>query len=112
MKNVLKQELREKAKNHKTTMGILLLKNIITGKQFIQGGLNLEALVNKIKFQLNGDLFVNSTLQKDWRELGSESFIFEFVNIIEPEENSYRNYRQEILTLEQTLISEAKSELY
>lgn len=49
----IKQQLREKTKDHKITMGVISVKNTVTGKQLNQGSLNLGALVNKIKFQLN-----------------------------------------------------------
>ena len=112
MKNALKQQLREKAKDHKITIGVLSVKNNLTGKQLIQGALNLEALVNKMKFQLNAGQFPNSELQKDWKELGNDAFTFEFVYSIESQENSFINYRQEILKAEKILVSEIKTELY
>ncbi|WEK69536.1 MAG: GIY-YIG nuclease family protein [Candidatus Chryseobacterium colombiense] len=112
MKNTIKQQLRERAKDHKITMGIISVKNTVTGKQFIQGSLNLEALVNKIKFQLNSGQFTNSELQKDWKEFGNDVFTFEFIHIIDNHENSYINYRQEISKAEQILISEIKTALY
>lgn len=68
MKNALKQELREKAKAHKITMGVLSIRNNTTEKQYVQSSLNMEALVNKIKFLLNGRLFTNPQLQSDWTE--------------------------------------------
>ncbi|PKF73596.1 GIY-YIG nuclease family protein [Chryseobacterium sp. PMSZPI] len=113
MKNTLKQELREKAKNHKITMGVLSLKNNINGKQYIQGSLNLEALVNKMKFLLNSGLFThNTSLQKDWVQYGAEVFSFDFAVILEPQENKYINERQEILKAEQAFISTIETELY
>lgn len=112
MKNTIKQQLREKAKDHKITMGVLSVKNTETEKQLIQGSLNLEALVNKIKFQLNGGQSANSELQKDWKEFGNDVFTFEFIHIIEAQENSYINYRQEISKAEKMLISEIKTALY
>ncbi|MCA6068647.1 GIY-YIG nuclease family protein [Chryseobacterium sp. RG1] len=112
MKNALKQQLREKAKNHTITIGVLSVKNNMTGKQLIHGSLNLEALVNKMKFQLNAGQFANSQLQKDWKELGSEAFSFEFIYNIEPLENSFINFRKEILKAEKILVSEIKTELY
>lgn len=112
MKNALKQQLREKAKNHTITMGVLSIKNNRNGKQYIQSSLNLEALVNRIKFELNSRLFNNTALQKDWTESGSESFTFEFVTIVPNEENPYINYRKEIQKAEKTYISEVNTELY
>jgi len=112
MKNALKQELREKAKSHTITMGILSVKNKTTGKQYIQGSVNLEALVNKMKFLLNGNLFANTQLQEDWSQQGSESFTFEFVSVIAPQDNTYINYRQEIKKAEAAFISETGGEFY
>lgn len=112
MKNALKQQLREKAKNHKTTMGVLSVKNNFNGKQYIQGSLNLEALINKMKFLLNGDSFSNSELQKDWNEYGNEGFSFEFITIIPNQDNPYVNYRKEIVKAEQAALLESDTELY
>ncbi len=112
MKNAIKQQLREKAKNHVITMGVLAVKNNKNGKQYIKGALNLEALVNKIKFLLNGNMFTEPQLQKDWNEYGSDYFSFEFIAIIPTQDNPYVNYRKEILKAEQTALSEIDSEMY
>lgn len=112
MKNAIKQQLREKAKNHVITMGVLAIKNQITGKQYIKGALNLEALINKMKFSLHSGLFNGIQLQEDWKEYGSENFSFEFIAIVPTQENKYVNYRQEILKAEQAALSKAEGELY
>lgn len=112
MKNALKQQLREKAKSHTITMGVLSVKNTRNGKQYIQSSLNLEALVNRVKFVLNSGIFNNAGLQKDWTEYGSESFTFEFVTIVPNEETPYINYRKEIQKAEKAYISEVSTELY
>lgn len=111
MKNAIKKQLREMAKNHVTTMGVLRVKNNTTGKQYIKGALNLEALVNKMNFLLKGQSFDNAQLQKDWDEYGSENFSFEFVSIIQNHENQYINYRKEILKAEQDVLSGINSDL-
>ncbi|WP_336704229.1 GIY-YIG nuclease family protein [Chryseobacterium indologenes] len=112
MKNALKKQLREKAKDHTTTIGVLAVTNISNGKKYVQASLHLEALVNKMKFLLNGRLFTNYQLQKEWTELGSESFTFEFATIVPDQNNEYINYRQEIQKAEQKVRSESKAEFY
>ena len=112
MKNALKKELREKAKNHQITKGVLSVRNTVTGRQYIQGALNLEALVNKIKFLLNSGQFSNIQLQKDWTEQGTDSFSFEFAVVIPSQENQYINERKEIQKAEQAHISGINTELY
>lgn len=112
MKNALRQQLREEAKNHPVTMGVLLMTNTLSGKQYIKGALNLEALVNKIKFSLNIGQYSHPQLQKDWTEYGGEAFTFEFAAVIPLQENPYINYRQEVSKAEKTLISKLTTELY
>ena len=111
MKNAIKQQLREKAKNHVITMGVLAVKNNRTGQQYIKGALNLEALINKMKFSLNSGLF-NGQLQQDWNEYGSDNFSFDFINIIPTQDNKYVNYRHEILKAERAVLSKIDSEIY
>ena len=112
MKNIIKKQLREKAKDHQTTMGVLAVTNTLNGKQFIQASLNMEALVNRMKFLLNGGSFTHAQLQKDWTESGSEVFTFEFAMIVPDQNNEYINYRQEIQKAEQKVVSESNVELY
>lgn len=112
MKNAAKKQLREKAKDHKTTMGVLSVTNTTNGKQYIQGSLHLEALMNKMKFLLNGGMFTNLQLQREWTELGSEAFIFEFVMIVPDQNNEYINYRKEIQKAEEAYISGSDAQLY
>lgn len=112
MKNAAKKQLREKAKDHTTTMGVLAVTNTTNGKQYIQGSLHLEALVNKMKFLLNGGMFTHPQLQKEWTESGSEAFIFEFVTIVPDQNNEYINYRLEIQKAAQAYISRVSTPLY
>ncbi|WFB66915.1 GIY-YIG nuclease family protein [Chryseobacterium sp. WX] len=112
MKNALKKQLRERAKDHTTTMGVLAVTNISNGKKYVQGSLNLEALVNKMKFLLNGGLFTHPQLQKEWTELGNDSFTFEFVVIVPDQNNEFINYRKEVQKAEQSYISGLITELY
>lgn len=87
MKNAIKQQLKEKAKDYPVTMGVLAVKNSITGKQFIQGSLNIEALQNKIKFSLHIGQYPQRQLQADWKEYGENAFVFKCISIVEPQNN-------------------------
>lgn len=112
MKNALKKQLRAKAKDHQITMGVLAVTNQLNGKQYVQASLHMEALVNKMKFLLNGGMFTNLQLQKEWTELGSDSFDFEFALIVPDQNNEFINYRKEVQKAEQSYISGLNTELY
>lgn len=104
MKNAIKQQLKEKAKNYPITMGVLAVTNIITRKQFIQGSINVEALRNKIKFSLRIGQYPQRQLQADWKEYGENAFVFECICIVESQNNPYINYRQEVAKAEKNCI--------
>lgn len=108
MKNAIKQQLKEKAKNHPVTMGVLSIKNTITGKYFIQGSINIEALENKIRFSLNTGQYTHKQLQADWKEYGENVFTFECISVVEAQNNPYINYRQEVTKAEKTCIENNK----
>lgn len=96
MEKALRKQLIEEAKNNKPVIGVLSLKNTVTGKQYIEGSLNTNALVNRIRFSLNNGLLKNEALQKDWQELGEALFVFEVVHTIQKDDGLYTNYSREV----------------
>ncbi|ASK31954.1 LuxR family transcriptional regulator [Chryseobacterium sp. T16E-39] len=104
MKNSIKQQLKEKAKDYPVKMGVLAVKNKVTGRQLIQGALNIEALENRMKFSLKIGQYTHQQLQADWNEYGEDSFLFECIAVVEAQNNPYINYRQEVLKAEKCLI--------
>jgi hypothetical protein len=96
MEKALRRQLIEEAKNNKPVMGVLSLKNTLTGKQYIEGSMNTDALVNRIRFSLKSGLLKNEALQKDWQELGEANFSFEVVHVIKRDESLYTNYSKEV----------------
>ena len=112
MKNALKKQLRERAKDHTTTMGVLCCYQHFKREKIRSGFFKLEALVNKMKFLLNGGMFTNPQLQKEWTESGSDSFTFEFAVVVPDQNNEFINYRKEVQKAEQSYISGLITELY
>lgn len=108
MEKALRKQLREEAKNHKIIMGVLAVKNTDSGKLYIKGGLNLEALVNKLRFSLNSGSYSNRPLQQDWNQKGETVFVFEYLHIVEEKDHEFINYRKEVQNAEQKLIAENK----
>ncbi len=106
MDKSLKQLLKEEAKNQKTTMGVLCITNTLNQKILIQGALNLESLVNRIKFSLNAGQFTNAGLQSDWKQYGEQAFTFEFIYIVPRNDDFFVNYKLEILNAEKLAIKE------
>lgn len=74
-----RKELQEQFKQIKTYMGVIKITNTANGKIFIAAYPNLKNRWLTLKGQLVMGMHVNSELQKDWNELGPESFTYEIM---------------------------------
>ncbi|MDD9267757.1 GIY-YIG nuclease family protein [Paenibacillus sp. GCM10023248] len=72
-----RKELQEQFKEIKTYMGVIQIKNQVNGKIFIDSHSNLKNKWMTIQMQLDMGRFANLQLQKDWTELGGDSFTYE-----------------------------------
>jgi hypothetical protein len=79
MDKVKRKELQEQVKQIKTYMGIVKITNIINNKFYIAAFPNLKNKWIVIQNQLSMNMHVNSQLQKDWNELGNDSFTYEIL---------------------------------
>jgi hypothetical protein len=72
-----RKELQEEYKELKTYMGVIQITNRSNGKIYIDAYPNLKNKWLTIQMQLDAGRFANSGLQKDWKEHGKDSFVFE-----------------------------------
>jgi hypothetical protein len=72
-----RKELQEAYKQLKTYMGVTQITNNHNGKIFIATYPNLKNRWLTIKSQLTMGMHANSQLQKDWIELGPDTFTYE-----------------------------------
>ncbi len=94
------KELKEKYKQMKFPMGVFQIRNTVNGKIFVDSSTNLPAIWNRHKTQLDFGGHPNSELQKDWKEVGEENFVFEILSEIEQDESKNLDYKKEVKALE------------
>ena len=104
-----RKELKEEYKQMKFKMGVFQIKNNINGKIFIGSSLDLKAIWYAQKLQLDIGMHQNSELQKDWKEFGSENFIYEILDEINQTDDKPIDYKKEIKTLEDMIIDELQA---
>lgn len=110
MDKELKKKYREDFENKKTSMGILIIKNIESGKIFPKATLNAEAWINKSKFVLRLGQFENAELQADWNTLGEDQFTFEILDRLEEDDSPFYDYKKELSKLEEACIANLKAQ--
>jgi hypothetical protein len=96
-----KKELKKEYQQNHTPMGVYQIRNIVNGKILIGSALNLTGALNSPKFQLNAGSHPNKTLQAEWREFGSKSFVFEILDELTATEGPGHDYRADLAFLEE-----------
>jgi hypothetical protein len=74
-----RKELQQRYMQMKTYMGVYQITNTVNGKIFIATCPNLKNRWVTLRLQLDMGRHANSQLQKDWNELGEESFTYEVI---------------------------------
>ncbi len=65
-------------------MGVFCVRNGAVSKALVGTSVNVPAMLNRIRFQLDHGSHPNRQLQNDWNELGSAVFSFESLDVLEP----------------------------
>ncbi len=85
-----RRDLIRKYKETPRPAGVYRVRNTVNGKSVVGSSPNLPGILNRQRFQLERGAHTNRDLQKDWNEFGSEKFIFETLDQLEP--SSEANY--------------------
>jgi len=64
--------------------GIYRVRNTAMGKSLIGSSVNLRAMLNRQRFQLEHGSHPDRELQRDWNQLGPDAFEFEALDRLEP----------------------------
>jgi frataxin-like iron-binding protein CyaY len=101
-----RKELKEEYKQMKFKMGVFQIKNKINGKVFIDSSTDLKAIWFAQKLQLDTGIHQNNDLQRDWKELGAENFIYEILEEIKQEDDKPVDNNKELKKLKEMIIEE------
>jgi hypothetical protein len=103
-----RKELIGEYKTKKFKIGVFQIRNSINGKVFIGGSLNLDAIWNRNRMELNFGSHKNEMLQKEWIEFGEENFRYEILSEIQQKDGDKVDYKKEVNILTEMYINELK----
>lgn len=93
----IKKDLKQKYKEMKTPMGLLIIKNNINDKAFLDISIDIKSTINRHKFQLKWGGHPNKELQKDWKKYGEGGFTFEVLEYLDyDKEDEGKDYKEEL----------------
>lgn len=89
-----------KYKASRRPMGVFLIRNLVSDKIFVGSTMNLDAMFNRIRFQLFAGAHPIKDLENDWKQLGAGKFSFEVLEEVFPREDPTYDYAADLETLE------------
>lgn len=99
-----KKEIKRQYKEILPPMGVYQVRNTINGKIFVGSSKNLTAKQNSYQFQTELGSHVSSEFLRDYNQLGSDKFVFEILDYLEPKEGINYNYTEDLKVLEELWI--------
>ncbi|QQS65958.1 MAG: GIY-YIG nuclease family protein [Chlorobiota bacterium] len=103
-----KKEIKEEYRTKKFKIGVFQIRNVVNGKVYIDGSIDLEAIWNRNRMELNFGNHRNDYLQKEWKEFGEDNFKYEVLSEIKQTEGENIDFKNEVKLLAQLYIDELK----
>jgi len=83
-------------------MGIVQVKNLVSGRIYITASANTRGTINSLRFQLKSGAFTTShELCRDWQKLGEQSFTIEVIDELKPVDEAEHDYHADLKALEE-----------
>ena len=100
------KEMKQEYKLYKTKKGVYQIKNKINGKIFVGSSLDLVAIWNRQKAQLNFNTHPNQELQREWNDFGEEVFVYEILSELKEDDGKEIDFKKEVKELEELYLEE------
>lgn len=101
-------DLKRAYKENPPLPGIFKITNKVSGKIYIDKGLNVNGVMNRHEFQLRNGSHNNAELQKDWKAFGADNFAFEVIDTLKPPDDPAVDINRELDELEKIWAGEIK----
>src|SRR5689334_4282120 len=96
-----KKALKKDYKETPRPMGVYKICNTINNKILVGASVNLPAILNRHKFELQLGGHKNLALQAEWNQFGGESFTFEVIEELKPKAESGNDDKTDLAVLEE-----------
>lgn len=103
-----KKSAKLEYKASRQPIGIFQVHNLVNDKIFIGSSMNLDAIFNRIRFQLYGGAHPNKELESDWKRYGTGKFEFEVLEEIFQRDDPNYNYSADLEVLEDLWLDKLK----
>ena len=99
-----RKALTRKYKETPVSAGVYRVRNTVAAKSLVGSTPNLPGMMNRLRFDLENGSHLDKELQKDWDDLGSDSFELEVLDELESTDDPAYDPREDLRVLQQMWI--------
>ncbi len=101
------KQLKDEYKQMKFKAGVFAIRNTVNNKIFVGSSVNLDAIWNRHRLQLDFGSHPAAELLNDWKTLGADKFKFEIISEIKQnDEMTDKDIADEVKLLEKLYLEE------
>ncbi|MFP2926289.1 GIY-YIG nuclease family protein [Pyxidicoccus sp. 3LG] len=93
-------EVRREYKEKPPPMGVYAVRNRANGKVLVGSSLNVQGMLNRIRFELTTGMDRIPGLLEDWKRYGADNFSFEVLDVLTPSEEPGADPKEDLKVLE------------
>jgi len=108
MEEKTKKQLKEDYKQMKFKAGVFGIRNTVNNKLYLGSSVNMDAMWNRSRVQLDFGSHPNAALQADWISMGKDKFTFEIISEIKQKDDGTQDLSKEVKDLELLYLEELK----
>lgn len=94
-----KRELTKQYKASLPPMGVYVIRNLVNQRVYIGASLNVDAAMNRHRFELNLNGHRNRELLRDWQQVGADNMCFEVIDLIKQQDDPAFDYKVELTSM-------------
>lgn len=95
-----RSDLKREYKENPPPMGVYAVRNLANGKVLVGSSLNLQGMLNRIRFELTSGMPRIPALLEDWKRYGADSFSFDVLDVLAPPKEPGADLKEELQVLE------------
>lgn len=99
MDNLDRSAVKKEYRQAKHPMGVYRVKNLKNGKSYVGFAANLQARLNRLKFELKYGTHVNAELLGEWKSFGESAFAIEVLDVLDHSEETAENETEALQVL-------------
>lgn len=104
-----KKELAAEYAMAKRPAGVYRIVHRESGKSLVGASPDLNAMRNRLPFELNAGVSMKKSLLEDWQRYGEQSFDYEILETFKPPEDGMYNLKKELERMEEQWIRKLRS---